>query len=62
MLGRCHSVLSFKHEKPRDKEWKVKKTEIPGPGAHKEVEKAFNSTMLRSPVSKFKTDKRIGFC
>jgi hypothetical protein len=50
-----------KFEKPREKGWKVKKTDLPGPGAHKETEKAYNLTMPHSPVIKFKTGKRIIF-
>ena len=60
-LGRCRSVINIKNEKSKDKDYKVKKSELPGPGAHKEMEKGFNMTMPRSPVIKFKCDKRIIF-
>jgi len=48
-LGRCTSVISLKNQKPTDKEWKVKKSDQPGPGHHKEVHKAFNFTQITSP-------------
>jgi hypothetical protein len=43
-LGRCTSVISFKLEKPSDKDWKIKKTDIPGPG-HVELDKSYNLTL-----------------
>jgi hypothetical protein len=55
-------VLSFKHEKPRDKNWKVKKIESPlGPGSHSGVDKAFNMTVSQSPKVTFKKGKRKVF-
>jgi len=44
-----HSVIQFKHEKPKPKEWKLQKSDMPGPGAYKEKEKAFNLTLPSSP-------------
>jgi len=60
-LGRCTSVVQFKHEKAKEKDWKTKKTELPGPGTHVNSEKAFNLTLESSPIVKFKTGKRIAF-
>lgn len=54
-------MVSFKNEKAKPKEWKLAKTDIPGPGAHKESDKAFNYTIPTSPIIKFKKDKRVIF-
>lgn len=53
--------MSFKNEKAKEKEWKIKKTELPGPGSHPVTEKALSMTLQSSPVVKFKTGKRIIF-
>jgi hypothetical protein len=60
-MGRCTSVVNFKNEKASDKEWKIKKLDIPGPGSYKELEKSYNATLSQSPKIKFKSDKRVGF-
>ena len=57
-MPRCTSVISLKNERPKEKEWKIKKTEIPGPGQYKEAMKAFSKTVYSSPIVKFKTGKR----
>ena len=60
-LGRCTSVVQFKNEKATDKEWKIKKTDQPGPGNYAELDRSYNLTLSQSPKIKFKQDKRIGF-
>jgi len=42
-------VVNIKNEKPKDKDWKVKKVDVPGPGQYKETLKAFNMTVQSSP-------------
>ena len=44
-LGRCHSILKFKLEKPTDKQWKIAKNDKPGPGNYTETDKAFFQTL-----------------
>ena len=54
-------MVSFKNQKPSDKEWKIKKTDIPGPGNYADLDKSYNLTMSMSPKIKFKQSKRISF-
>lgn len=60
-MRKCTSVINFKCEKPTSKEWKLKPSELPGPGQEKETLKSYNFTQPSSPTLKFKTDKRVIF-
>ena len=54
-------MLSFKNQKPKDKDWKVKKLDSPGPGEYKEYFKGYNLTKETSPKVGFKKGKRLIF-
>lgn len=60
-MPRCTSVINMKNERAKDKDYKVQKTDKPGPGQYQDAQKGFEKTIESSPVIKFKSDKRKGF-
>lgn len=53
--------VSYDKEKASPKDYKIKKTDLPGPGTHNEMEKAYAHTKPTCLTLAFKKDKRIGF-
>ena len=60
-MGRCVSVINFKNEKAKDKEWKIKKRDDPSPGQYEGIDKGYKVIQERSPETSFKAGKRVGF-
>lgn len=54
-------MVSYSKEKASPKGQKIQKTDLPGPGTHKEMDLAFKLTKPATLTMKFKKDKRKGF-